>query len=66
MAEAEFTPRDDILRYNLEAFLPYICDCVKATDLLVHLHYFSKGKYLTMDLLIHRFLLENIFLKKCK
>ena len=32
------------IKFYLEAFLPYICECVRATDLLVHLPYFNKGK----------------------
>ncbi|XP_053406754.1 ATP-dependent RNA helicase DHX58-like isoform X2 [Mercenaria mercenaria] len=44
MTEIEDIPRDDIIKHNIEAFLPYICECVKATDLLVHLHYFSRAQ----------------------
>lgn len=36
-------PNDEIIKGNLEAFLPYICHCVKATDLL-KLPYFTKDQ----------------------
>ncbi|XP_060562666.1 antiviral innate immune response receptor RIG-I-like [Ruditapes philippinarum] len=44
MAEADMDdfPRDDVIKFNIQVFLPYICDCVKATDLLVHLQYFTR------------------------
>jgi hypothetical protein len=48
MAEADMDdfPRDDVIKFNIQVFLPYICDCVKATDLLVHLQYFTRGMFL--------------------
>lgn len=42
MAEDEESSQESI-KFYLEAFLPYICECVRATDLLVHLQFYNKA-----------------------
>ncbi|KAL4231411.1 Interferon-induced helicase C domain-containing protein 1 [Mactra antiquata] len=42
MASSQSISVDDTIRLNLEAFLPYVCNCIQLTDILVLVHNYTK------------------------
>jgi hypothetical protein len=43
--EEDTISRDSHIKYNLESYLPYICECVDVKDLLLNLDYFTGGMF---------------------